>query len=287
MPDDDLSTFIDRVLVHLRSSLETDLHAFTQDFRQQASMRQAAAVEDAVAAARRETEEARGELDRLQRSLGDATRAAEAAQHERAAVQHSLDEMRHAATLASETLSGVAARTQQIVDGVRAIDAAGSVGEVLERLAQAVKGYAQRSVLLMVRGSSLTAWRAGDFPAIAGTTLPVDASGLIAHAVQRRQPLVRLDGTPDSEGALPPFAADGRARDAMAVPIVLGGEAVAVLYADAPRGADTVDRRWPLALEVVTRYAGRVIEAMTLKQSIGLPVAAHASPQPRGSETAS
>jgi hypothetical protein len=350
VPDDNLSVFIDRLLVHLRSPLETDLHAFAQDFRQQAGAAQAAAVEDAVAAARRdsqrqldqlrdeveqvrrtadaevsdirrlasaeiegarrqmeshvddvhrqsadvlaatrrETDEVRAELDRLQRELGGASQAAAAADRERAAMQQSLDEVRHAATLASETLSGVTARTQQIVDAVRAIDAAGSIGDVLERLAQAAKGYAQRSVLLMVRGSSLTAWRTGDFPGITGTNVPVDGGGLIARAVAQRQPLARLDGAPESEGTMPAFAVDGRPRDAVALPMVLGGETVAVLYADATRsGADPVDRRWPLALEVVTRYASRVIEAMTLQRSVGLPATTHAPRPPRESETAS
>jgi hypothetical protein len=350
VPDDNLSAFIDRLLVHLRSPLEADLHAFAQDFQQQARAAQAAAVEDAraaerrdsqlqldqirdeleqvrrtadaevsdirrlasaeiegarrhveehlndaqrqsadaLAASRRETAEVRVELERLQRALGDASRAAEAADRERAAMQQSLDEVRHAATLASEALSGVTARTQQIVDAIRAIDAAGSIGDVLERLAHAAKGYAQRSVLLMVRGSSLTAWRPGDFPDLTGASIPVDGGGLIARAVAQRQPLARLDGTPESDGAMPAFAADGRPRDAVALPIVLGGETVAILYADAPRGGtDPVDRRWPLALEVVTCYASRVIEATTLKRSAGLAATAHASRPPRESETAS
>ena len=345
-PDDNLTVLIDRVLAQLRSPLETSLHVFAQNFQHQASAAQAAAVDDAVAAvrresqtqldqlrdelaqvrraldtevtqiqrlaaaeiagarrqmesqldesssvlaaarretedARRQTQEMRSELDRVHRKLHDA---ADAAERERAALQQSLNEVRLAATLASETLSGVTARTQQIVEAVRAIDGAGAIGDVLDRLAQAAKSTARRTVLLMVRGAQLTAWRAGDFPDLATTTLTVDSSGMIGRAVSLRRPVVRLDGTCESEAPLPAFATDGRTRDAVALPLVLDGEAVAVLYADAVRGSGDA-RRWPLALDVVTRYASRVIETMTLQRSVGLSTTR--GPQPRQSESAS
>ena len=239
-----------------------------------------------LAAARREADDTRRELERLQHEVDAASRAAEASGHERTSLQRSLDEMRHAATLASETLSGVAVRTQQMIDAIHAIDGAGSIGEVLEQLAHAAKSSAQRTVLLMVRGAQLTAWRTGDFPGLAGAPLPVDASGLIGRAVSLRQLATCFEGTPDSE-LLPSFAADGRGRDAAALPIVLGGETVAVLYADAVRGpGDGADRRWPSALDVVTRYASRVIEIMTLRRSVAVTATTRGSTA-RGSESAS
>jgi hypothetical protein len=344
-PDDKLSALIDRVLVHMRAPLETNLRAFAQEFLQQVDAAQASAVAEAVAAtrreaqsridqlkdevararrtadaevadirrlsaaeiegarqqasllfdeaerqssallaaARRERDEARAGLERAERDVADARRAAETAERERAVALRSLDEMRHAATLASETLSGVAARTQQIVDAIRAVDSASSIGDVLECVAHAAKSYSQRSALLMVRGARLTTWRTGDFPGAQDRHL--DECGLIAAAVQQRRPQVRFEGTPDGDAPLPSFAADAGARDAVAVPIVLGGEAVAVLYADAPRGGDTADRRWPLALEVVTRYASRVIEAITLQRSAGLPVPTRVTRASRDPET--
>ena len=238
-----------------------------------------------IAAARRDADDARAGLEQLQRELGDARQAVADAGRDRVTIQQSLDEVRHAATLASETLSGVAARTQQIVDTVRGIDGATSIGDVLERVAQAARTYAQRSVLLMVRGSGLTVWRTADFPGLGSGTLHVDDGGLIAAAVTERRPRTRLEGTRDADSPLPQFATDARARDAVALPLVLGGEVVAVLYADAPRGGDTSDRRWPLALEVATRYASRVIEAMTLQRSLAAATAAGAPPGPRNSET--
>src|SRR5262249_24219575 len=70
---------------------------------------------------------------------------------------------------------------------------------------------------------------------------------------------------------LPPFAGHAAHRHAMALPLRVGGEVVAVLYADAPRvDAPSSDARWPAMLEVLGRHASRVLEAMTVQQAAGL-----------------
>jgi hypothetical protein len=57
----------------------------------------------------------------------------------------------------------------------------------------------------------------------------------------------------------------------MALPVRVGGEVVAVLYADAARpDAPSPDARWPAVLEVLVRHASRVLEAMTVQQAAGL-----------------
>src|SRR5207237_1970613 len=82
---------------------------------------------------------------------------------------------------------------------------------------------------------------------------------------------------------LPPFAANAGERHAMALPVRVGGEVVAVLYADAPRNeAPSSDARWPAILEVLVRHASRVLEAMTVQQAAGLSLP---RPVARGSHT--
>ena len=57
----------------------------------------------------------------------------------------------------------------------------------------------------------------------------------------------------------------------MALPVRVGGEVVAVLYADAARpDPPSSDARWPSVLEVLVRHASRVLEAMTVQQAAGL-----------------
>ena len=47
-----------------------------------------------------------------------------------------------------------------------------------------------------------------------------------------------------------------------------------MLYADAQgnRGILSSEARWPAILEVLSRHASRVIEAMTVQQAVGLPL---------------
>ena len=57
----------------------------------------------------------------------------------------------------------------------------------------------------------------------------------------------------------------------MAIPVSVGGEVVAVLYADATRRNEgSPGARWPAILEVLTRHASRVLEAMTVQKAAGL-----------------
>jgi len=72
----------------------------------------------------------------------------------------------------------------------------------------------------------------------------------------------------------------------MALPVRVGGEVVAVLYADAPRldgPSSDAQSRWPAVLEVLVRHASRVLEAMTVLQVVGLSLP---RPVARSSHTA-
>ena len=70
----------------------------------------------------------------------------------------------------------------------------------------------------------------------------------------------------------------------MALPVRVGGDVVAVLYADAPRlDTPSSDARWPAVLEVLVRHASRVLEAMTIQQAAGLSLP---RPMARGSHAA-
>jgi hypothetical protein len=71
---------------------------------------------------------------------------------------------------------------------------------------------------------------------------------------------------------LPPFAreAGGGARNALALPVVVAGAVVAVLYADATSGSPRETEQWPSMLDLLTRHASKVLEALTVQQAIGL-----------------
>jgi hypothetical protein len=57
------------------------------------------------------------------------------------------------------------------------------------------------------------------------------------------------------------------------VPLIVGGTVVAVLYGDCPYIDAAPAARWAAVLDVLTRHASRVLEAVTLRQAAGLPMA--------------
>ena len=50
----------------------------------------------------------------------------------------------------------------------------------------------------------------------------------------------------------------------------VGGSVVAVLYADGPAADKSEEPYWPAFLDVLARHAGRVLEAITVRQAAGL-----------------
>ena len=77
--------------------------------------------------------------------------------------------------------------------------------------------------------------------------------------------------TSTTDASLPPFARSAGSRHAAAIPVAVGGDVVAVLYADAIRSdARPSAARWPSVLEVLARHASRALEALTVQQAAGL-----------------
>jgi hypothetical protein len=66
---------------------------------------------------------------------------------------------------------------------------------------------------------------------------------------------------------VPAFAAAIPAQDLLAVPLIVGGEVVAVVYADQADGDVgsrlTPSTSWRTTIELVTRHAARSLEAVT------------------------
>jgi len=140
---------------------------------------------------------------------------------------------------------------------------------VLERLVECAGQEAVRAALLLVKGNRLKGWRINGFP-----------DDLSAKSID----LAVEEATGD---APPPFAADETDRQALWLPVHVGGEVVAMLYADAPqKNESSPEARWPSVLDMLARHASRVLEAMTVQRAAGLPLsrpvarASHSVPAP-------
>jgi uncharacterized coiled-coil DUF342 family protein len=166
------------------------------------------------------------------------------------------------------------ARAARLADAIRSLDEARGLSEVLERLVQSAGYEVDRAAMLLVKGDRLTGWRlagfAPDGPSAKSIDLSIGDAGLAGAVLESHVSVSRLSDATDGP-ALPSFAADAGGGHAMALPVRVGGEVVAVLYADAARpDAPSADARWPAVLEVLVRHASRVLEAMTVQQAAGL-----------------
>lgn len=260
--EDQLPSVLDGILKRIREHLDNDFLALAQELGQLASAERqrlaASAGETAAADARRHTEQQIAHLrDAVRREVDDVRRDA---QQQVVEVQR-LTDLRLAAA-EQQARSAEAARVQQIAQGIASIDDGRSLGDVLERLAHAAAAHAPRTAVFLVRDSGLTEWRRVGFTAPPATTeLPLAAAGCLGTAVSLGRP-ARSDG-----GVLPPFAGSATDRDAAAFPVTVGGTVVAVLYGDAEKSAGAA---WTTMLDVLARYATRVLEAMTMQQATGL-----------------
>lgn len=168
---------------------------------------------------------------------------------------------------AEKKIAGHAARSARLVDAVRALDAAGSLTETLDALAEHAATEVDRIAVLIVRNGRLRVRNAAGFPSETSATdleLDVDAAGIVG-AVLRTSAPVSWPGTE----ALPSFAQDAGAASAVALPIVVGGHVVAVLYADMRQSEDG-SPPVPALLEVLVRHASRGLETLTIRQALGL-----------------
>lgn len=183
-----------------------------------------------------------------------------AEQESRAAVEAAV------AAVRAETASDLAA-VERLLDGVRALDRARSLSEILDTLASCAAREVARAGVLLVREGRLTGWRLMGFETTRGDTgvdIALDEGGVIAEAVRTN---AAASGETGGEAGPPRFAALDKGRESLAVPLALCGDIVAVLYADegtgSPRSGEHARQTWPELLEILARHAARALEGMT------------------------
>jgi hypothetical protein len=135
---------------------------------------------------------------------------------------------------------------------VRALDTAASLSQSLEALLQHAGALAGRAALFLINGDRLKAWKTIAIPEIDIQTVESSIGGgdLLARAIQAGR------ATPASASLpAPPFA---RLSDdqAIAVPLMINGRAVAVLYADT--GGTDGRGGWRDAVDLLVRHAAAV-----------------------------
>jgi hypothetical protein len=160
----------------------------------------------------------------------------------------------------------------RLLESVRGLDGAASLSEVLDALALGAGREAARAAVVVLRGDRINGWRLSGFGPRDGQPksidLPLAESGVIGLAVAAARAVTTRDG--QSAAAGPGFDKLPPDRMGLAVPVVVGGRVVAVVYADAVTldGHERpVPSSWPELIEVLARHAGRCLEALTAQRT--------------------
>lgn len=157
---------------------------------------------------------------------------------------------------------GQLATLERLLAALRSMDAAATLTDVLAALAAAASGEAPRTALFVVQGPELRTWKAHGFAELPGSQhVAADDTGLLAEVIRRRDVVV---AAAPGDPAPPAFAALPSGRAALAIPLLVAAQAVAVLYADdGGEGEHEAPAAWPEALQIVSRHAATTLAHLT------------------------
>jgi hypothetical protein len=242
-----------------------------------AEARVRAQMDEKIAVAREEirdtaTREIRKQLeDEIEKKMRDALEAAE--QRMRIALADSqakaADDLKAAVADARVKEREIEMQgVTRLLESVRGLDGATSLSEVLDALALAAGREAARAAVVVLRNDRIQGWKMSGFGARDAQPKSIDLSltesGVIGLAVGAARAVTTKDS--QSAGIGPGFETLPQDRMGLAVPVIVGGRVVAVVYADAVTldgNVRHVPSSWPELIEVLARHAGRCLEALT------------------------
>jgi len=268
--DEQLKRAVDTLGERLRDDISRELRLLADDLAASARADREAASREAAASATQKAEEiARDQAVRTAAEAAEAMRAAvESARAEQAAV---VSIPSPTAVVTSHAEPDDLEVGERLVTAIRAIDRARSLSEVLGALLESASHEAERAGVLLVRDARVRGWRfAGFAPSFDGAAIDIAldeaGAGILAHAVEHRRA-----ASSDLDGPAPAFAGLAEHADsteAIAIPIVLAGEVVAVLYVDQRDAEPGILTLEPATLEVLARHAASVLETLTALKAV-------------------
>ena len=199
-------------------------------------------------------------------AVSEARRGARAAAEQELTERLKADVARSGAEVRAEATALQTAATDRLVEAIRAIDAAGTLSDILDALVGSALAEVGRVAIFLPQGSTLKGWRLAGFdrPAVDGSDIELAFAdgGMIAEAGETGR-LIRLDRAGSRDTLLPSFAGLPENSRALAVPLVMTDQVFAVLYADEGLGEPPPHASWMSTLEVLARHAARALEAIT------------------------
>ena len=159
----------------------------------------------------------------------------------------------------------------RLMTAVRAIDDAGSLTGILGALIKGASAETSRVAILLIDGYMLRTWdHVGFDEATAPTEMPIGAAGTLAAAVALKQPSFVPPEIEGSANAVPRFMHVPAGHTGLVVPLSVGGDVVAVLYADDVRKNVEQEEAppWTEEIQLMARHAELRLENITSVRTV-------------------
>jgi len=172
--------------------------------------------------------------------------------------------------------------TSAIKRAVHDIEGRQTQTEILKSLLTGASNFAERVALFVIKNDQAIGWRICEssdptnLELIGGVSLPLSAETILTQAVQSRDSSA---GEPrsTSEGQMLVDQLGGSPRFAVAVPLIVRGKVVAVLYGDSSSDSSAVNLD---ALEVLVRVASMAVNVASVHRAAPEPAAEPVAAKP-------
>jgi hypothetical protein len=234
-------------------------------------------LEDARSTIDGERQRAHDELEAVRAQLeSDLANAREAIAREAAVAAAAKATLATRALAAATSSATSAAMYERVAAGIRTLDGTTALGPALDALVSNAGAIAGRAALFVINGDRLKAWKSAGIPDIDVQTVESSIGGrdLLARTIQSGQPT-----SPGPSIPAPPFARLPADRPSLAVPLMIGGRAIAVLYVDGGNDPAKASGEWQGAIDLLGRHASALLALRTAMRTFdmvrGVPEAAN------------
>ena len=181
---------------------------------------------------------------------------------------------------AAPTNASASADAASLKRAVQDLEAQQSQTDVLKALLRGAVQFADRVALFVIKNDQAIGWRMAktgdpDLEMIGGVSLPLTAQTIVTRAVRTRTIASGADAA-DSDYAMLLDQLGGAPAVVAAIPLVVRGKVVAVLYTDSPStdgSAMDLD-----ALELLTSVASMAVNLVSIQRASAPAVAAESAP---------
>ncbi|HEX4567782.1 MAG TPA: hypothetical protein VH138_14185, partial [Vicinamibacterales bacterium] len=168
---------------------------------------------------------------------------------------------------ASSAGAASAAIYDRVATGIRTLDDAPTLGASLDALVAGAATIVGRAALFIIDGDRLKPWKSDGFPDadVRSIESSIGAGDLLARAIQAARPTAS-----DPELPAPAFARLPPGHASVAVPLMIAGRAIAVLYVDGGEEATSTSGEWQGAVDLLARHTSALLALRTAMRTFDM-----------------